>query len=225
MTKTTDGIPRFPDGTLLEERDRFAYLGSLLSGMIHNLNNPLGAVMGISQLMELRLPDDKDIPRLLKYIDELATQLRDITSKVQFEERLPRIDDLPTWLDQEMRFYRCHLKFKHGVVVKQELDAGRFPVIDVPGLPVTTFFFRFVEWMSGVIDHKKKAELKIRTTPEPSSPVLLLELQLVQPEAATASSLEDLIDLLAYDNIDCQLEIISDTDLTWQLTFPKHREQ
>jgi len=219
----TDGIPRFPVSKLLEERERFAYLGSLLGGMIHNLNNPLNAVMGVSQLMELRLPDDKDIPRLLKYIDELANQLREITSKVQFEERMPRIDDLPAWLDQEMRFYRCHLGFKHGVEVKLELDAGRFPTIDVPGLPVTTFFFRFIEWMSGVIDHKKKAELVLRTTPEPSDPVLLLELHLVQAEAATASTLVDLIDLLAVDNIECQLDIISDTDLAWQLTFPRPR--
>ena len=177
--------------------------------------------MGVSQLMELRLPDDKDIPRLLRYIDELAKLLREMTSKVQFEERLPRIDDLPAWLDQEMRFYRFHLKFKHGVEVKQEIDAGLFPAIDVPGLPVTTFFFRFIDWLSGVIDHKKKAELVLRTTTDPIDPTLLLELHLAQPGAATASTLEDLIDLLAVDHVECKLDIISDTDLTWQMTFPR----
>ncbi len=219
MTNPSSPLPPFPSGELLDERERFARLGSLLSGMIHNLNNPLNAVMGIAQLMELRLPDDKDIPRLLKYVDVLADQLRDLTSKVQFEERLPRIDDLPAWLEVEMRFFQVDLGFKHGVAVEVDIDRERFPSVDVPALPMSTWLFRFIHWLDGVVDHHQKASLRF-SAPEPDEPLLLMELHLIEPEARTATELNDLVDLINTAGIACELEISSDTDLSWRLRFP-----
>ncbi len=224
MTKPNNHLPALTVGELLETRERFALLGSMLGGMIHNLNNPLNAVMGVAQLMELRLPGDKDIPRLLKYVDELAQLLRDMTNKVQFEERLPRIDDLAAWLTREMRFYRFHLGFKHGVEVRMELDANLFPVVDIPPLPMTTFLFRFVDWLGGVVNHHQKAQLSF-SSPDPASPRMVLELQLVEPQAATASQLEDVVGLLTAAGISNELRIESDTELSWQMTFSLPEEQ
>ena len=116
---------------LLEEQlrhaDRLATIGQFAAGVAHELNEPLGNILGFAQLAEKsnHLPDSAKAD--LRKIVTASLYAREIVSKLRlFARQMPsnRIEvDLNTLVEEGLSFveWRCT---KQGVRIVEDLDSG-----------------------------------------------------------------------------------------------------
>ena len=109
-----------------------SYTGSLLGGMIHNINTPLMWIMGRSQLIEARnecleqlkdLPDEeiiqikdkniKDIASIAEGADKIDSILKAVGYKVQMANEGQTAVELREYLSMETNFLMADMRFKH----------------------------------------------------------------------------------------------------------------
>lgn len=70
-------------------QDRLATLGTLATGLAHEIGNPLGVVRGRAELLQMSYPDDE---RLRKGLDVVIAQIDRISSIIQTMLRLGRAE-------------------------------------------------------------------------------------------------------------------------------------
>lgn len=103
--------------------EKMAAIGRNTAGIIHNLNNPLCAVMGGSELLAMRYPDDDYIMSMRK----AATQMRMIittilnTSHKEEHQELTRIN-INEVLQDQVELLKTNRFFKNRVQLKMELN-------------------------------------------------------------------------------------------------------
>jgi two-component system NtrC family sensor kinase len=106
----------------LAQQGKMASLGVLSSGVAHEINNPLGVILGYASYLEGKLPPDdpnykyindikKESKRCKKIVQDLLSYAR--TPKPALEET-----DLNALLDQIIDFAANHTDMHHVAVVK-----------------------------------------------------------------------------------------------------------
>jgi len=118
-----------------------AHMGSLLGGVVHNLNTPLMWVMGRAQLLQSRnerfetLKDfstdefvkikeknDKDISSILEGAEKIDAILKGIGYKIQMVNEGYTSVELREYLEMETNFLMADMRFKHET--KREIQVG-----------------------------------------------------------------------------------------------------
>ena len=119
----------------------FSHAGSLLGGVIHNLNTPLMWIMGRAQLLEARnetleklngLPteelqeikkkNNKDIASIIEGTKKIDNILKTISYKVQMANEGTTVIDLREYLTMEMDFLMADMRFKHETKLEVVID-------------------------------------------------------------------------------------------------------
>jgi len=123
-------------------RDKIlAHVGSLLGGLVHNLNTPLMWVMGRSQLLQARndrlemlrdMPDDefnvikekniKDISSIQEGADKIDHMLKAIGYKIQMVNEGFTSLELKEYINREVDFLMSDMRFKHETKLDVSLD-------------------------------------------------------------------------------------------------------
>ncbi|HVN72915.1 MAG TPA: hypothetical protein VMU10_12935 [Desulfomonilia bacterium] len=117
------------------------HMGSLLGGVVHNLNTPLMWVMGRAQLLQTRnerlesLKDltaddlarikeknDKDITSILEGAEKIDSILKGIGYKIQMVNEGYTSVELREFLEMEVNFLMADMHFKHET--KREIQYG-----------------------------------------------------------------------------------------------------
>lgn len=118
-----------------------AHIGSLMGGMVHNLNTPLMWVMGRSQLIqsrnerldgardlkadavkEIREKNGKDIRSIQEGADKIDQILKSLGYKIQMAGEGCTSIELKEYLEMEVSFLMADMRFKHET--KREVNAG-----------------------------------------------------------------------------------------------------
>lgn len=118
-----------------------AHIGSLVGGLVHNLNTPLMWIMGRSQLIQSRnekfdslrdLPDDqlaayrekneKDLRSIQEGAEKIDEALKALAYKIQMVSEGHTSVELREYLEMELNFLMADMRFKHET--KRDVNLG-----------------------------------------------------------------------------------------------------
>jgi signal transduction histidine kinase len=116
-------------------------MGSLLGGVVHNLNTPLMWVMGRAQLLQsrnerleslkdlsedelvrIREKNDKDVSSILEGAEKIDSILKALGYKIQMVNEGYTSVELREFLEMEVNFLMADMRFKHDT--KREFNPG-----------------------------------------------------------------------------------------------------
>ncbi len=107
----------------LSDAEKMAAVGRLTAGIVHNLNNPLQAMMSISQILEIRHPDISQIKDLRKACDRMYEIIATILNTGKRESMLASVDvDLNEVLRDIVELMQADQFFKYNIHTKMELQ-------------------------------------------------------------------------------------------------------
>jgi len=113
----------------LMESEKFAALGQLLAGVMHELNNPLSAVIGFSELMLMKECTPEEYRSMAQTINEGAVLCRNITQKLlriaRKEEKKRETGDITSVIENTLGLKEHDFK-AHRIQVVRHLD-GHLP--------------------------------------------------------------------------------------------------
>ena len=126
MRSDNDMPPQVIDALL--KRERFALVGRLLAGVVHNLSSPIQMVTLPLDRMEMQMEMGKDpqIEKSWKHLrlgaNRLTAQMELLGSKVQqIQDVEPREIDLAQMAREQLAYWEADMFFKHCVEY-QEFD-------------------------------------------------------------------------------------------------------
>lgn len=118
-----------------------AHIGSLMGGMVHNLNTPLMWIMGRAQLLQSRnerfdsfraMPDEefsaireknnKDLHSIQEGADKIDYILKALGYKIQMVNEGYTSIELKEYLDMELNFLMADMRFKHETKKEVKID-------------------------------------------------------------------------------------------------------
>lgn len=95
---------------------RLPRFGSIAAGIAHNMNSPLGGVIGYAQLAKMKNPDIKGIEMIDQQALRISKLLAGISEKGQSElNNSPADINLPALINKEIEYLNFNLYFKHQV--------------------------------------------------------------------------------------------------------------
>lgn len=121
-------------------KDRLAYIGSLASGLAHEINNPLNSISLNIDLLEddVKNLNDKQQSKMVKKINRIKSEtknLQKILGEFLTFARPPRLEteavDINEFIYDMIDFLEPEIK-KHAINVKFELDDSLYPIMVDP---------------------------------------------------------------------------------------------
>jgi signal transduction histidine kinase len=116
-----------------EQKINLAFIGSCIKGIVHNINTPLSAIMGRSEMLQLRLNRIRDKISLHNDREELDKCMRDISiiiencnrvsetiknvmqKSINAEYDKAQIINIANILKEELEFLKADMDFKHNI--------------------------------------------------------------------------------------------------------------
>ena len=111
--KDAESAQRFLENQLLQA-ERMATVGTVASGIVHNLKGPLTRILGFSELLNLKYPDEAFLPR----IQDATKQMNEMVENILVRGRqkpTPEPVDLEQLLRRELDFLAADRYFKTGI--------------------------------------------------------------------------------------------------------------
>ncbi len=113
---------------LMRQRE-LAQIGLYVSGIAHNLRNPIHVIKGHIELMNLKNQDRPEMVIVEEYVNNLNEIIENLMEKVRYERNINVIDiDLNDLLQRELNFLKANLFFQHEVE-KDFVLGGELPLI------------------------------------------------------------------------------------------------
>lgn len=122
----------------LQRAQRLASVGTLVGGVAHELNNPLSAIMGFSQLMLMDPRSDEDrqaLETIHRESDRMARIVADLR-RLARESQEPEAPRVPVDLNEVIRHVlrlRGYSLSTHNIEVVEDFQADLSPVMADPG--------------------------------------------------------------------------------------------
>lgn len=107
--------------------ERMASIGVAASGIVHNLRNPLTAILGYGQLLQLENPDREDVGRIVEGAQQMVQMVQDILDRSP-RKGISESVDLNAVLARELDFLKSDPVFKHRVEKQVRLAEDLRPV-------------------------------------------------------------------------------------------------
>lgn len=148
-----------------------AHMGSLLGGVVHNLNTPLMWVMGRAQLIQSRAErfesfrdlsdeefttfrekNDKDISSILEGAEKIDAILKGLGYKIQMVNEGYTSVELREYLEMETNFLMADMRFKHDTKREIQLNSrSHYAKVDYNALSAAV-----TGVINAIMDHTEK---------------------------------------------------------------------
>lgn len=119
----------------LAQQGKMASLGVLSSGVAHEINNPLGVILGYAAYLEKKIPEDDPNFRFIHEIKRESKRCKKIVQDLLSYARTPQpqlvATDLNGLLDQIVDFAANHTDMHH-VTIRKKFDA-ELPQVSIDG--------------------------------------------------------------------------------------------
>ena len=107
----------------LKQSQKLEAIGLLASGIAHNINAPLSAIIGFAELMQLTNSESRE----LKSIRTQAHRIKDIVNNMMMKSRRDQEEELTevclnNLLKTELSFFEANLHFKHNIEKEFNFD-------------------------------------------------------------------------------------------------------
>ena len=135
---------------------RWLYQARYLPGLIHNINGPLGTVMGRIELMQYKHPELRELDELVRVGYRLQAILDNVSFKISQEK-----SDRPTevnfnrFLREELTFLNCDLFFKHQVEKVSEFGEN-IPQFRARYVSLSNAFAECYQFIRQFVDEQKE---------------------------------------------------------------------
>ncbi len=107
----------------LVHSEKMAAIGRYAAGIVHNLNNPLQAIMGNAELLAMQHPDNKRIMNMRKAAAQMKRIIGAILSAGSLRDGAELAPvDLNEVIHLQLEFFRSNRFFKHEVLTRVDLS-------------------------------------------------------------------------------------------------------
>jgi PAS domain S-box-containing protein len=150
----------------LMEKQQLALIGNMVQGIAHNINTPLATIMGHCELLELKLPDVKELETIYRQCDYISKVIQNMVRKVQNEQSMAsewwNINDI---IEEEIKFFSADNEFKHHIYKKVNLGSG-LPKIKMIYQNFSQAFDAFIQNAIEAVKPMNTKEIEIETFQE-----------------------------------------------------------
>ncbi|MBI3270650.1 MAG: response regulator [Planctomycetes bacterium] len=151
------------------QREKLAALGTLISGVAHELNNPLGSILGLSELLGRDAKEPKtqeDLRILIAEARRCRTLVQDLLAVVRRESTPKEALDLPGLLEDALASLSPPLATL-GIEVVREMDTGLPRVLGHRGQLHRAFLNLLANARDAVLDRGGPKRIVTRMRAEP----------------------------------------------------------
>jgi two-component system NtrC family sensor kinase len=107
----------------LLERHQLALIGKMIHGIAHNINTPLATIIGLSELIQIKFPDVKELKTINEQGLIISDIIKNMSRKVEHEESMkPELWDINYIIQEELEFFRGDNIFKHQITKEIDLQ-------------------------------------------------------------------------------------------------------
>lgn len=107
----------------LIESEKYAHIGRLTSGIAHNIQSPLTAIKGYTQLIQADYGNIEELNLILKEVQHLQSITHNLMSKMRYlQDETVRPILMNDLIHMELQFFNAHLYFKHKIKKQVILD-------------------------------------------------------------------------------------------------------
>lgn len=178
------GVPRKPGRTglkhmerQLQQADRLASIGQLASGIAHEINNPLGLILGYTQLLLREEPDGSERAEDLKIIEKHArackTVVRDLLNFARSAPSRKGPGDLHACIREILGVVR-HPFALDGVAIETRLDDS-MPTMELDEGKIRQLFMNLI--MNAKQAIKKNGSIGVTTSFDPETHTAVIEVR------------------------------------------------
>jgi PAS domain S-box-containing protein len=145
---------------------KLSTIGMLTSGIAHNLNSPLQAIRGYTEILMKKHPDLMEPRLILKGVEKMTDIISNLMIKARLEQdRHTKTVNLNQLLEQELKFLEADLEYKRNV--KRDFQFSKEP-LEVFGV-YSDFSQSFSAIIRNALDamwHRKDKQLGVHTNLE-----------------------------------------------------------
>ena len=161
----------------LQQADRLASIGQLASGIAHEINNPLGLILGYTQLMLRDEPEGSERLEDLKIIEKHArackTVVRDLLNFARSAPSMKGPGHLHTCIREILGVVRHPFELD-GVGIETDLDEA-MPTMELDEAKIKQVFMNLI--MNAKQAIKNKGTIRVTTRFDPKAGAGLLEVR------------------------------------------------
>ncbi len=107
----------------LRQAQKLEAVGLLASGLAHNINSPLAAIIVTAEMAQARYPAIKEFRDIMQAADRIQEIVANLMTKSRQEQSTEEMDiDLNQLVKTELKFLEANLFFKHQVSTDVTLD-------------------------------------------------------------------------------------------------------
>jgi PAS domain S-box-containing protein len=100
----------------LQQSQKLEAIGLLASGVAHNINTPLSAIIGYCEIMQLTGNDSKEVDAILSQANSIKDIVSNLMIKSSYEQESEATDiDINKLLETELKFFEANMHYKHNV--------------------------------------------------------------------------------------------------------------
>jgi len=116
----------------LAQADKLASIGELSSGVAHEINNPLGVILGYTQLLIRGEPDRSerraDLKTIEKHVRNCKTIVEDLLSFSRKSDTEKEVLDIHRIIDDVLAFVQHHSQIEH-IAIEKEFNPSVQPLM------------------------------------------------------------------------------------------------
>ena len=145
------------------KREKMAAVGKLLTGIVHNLNNPLTTISGYTELLQRKYPENEALKKISIQISRMNEIIDNMMYKTsQGQNRGKKAININRLLTEELKFLEADLNFKHNIEKVVDLNPS-LPEIIAEYNDLSQSFLNVIENSVDAMYRSKVKRLTITT--------------------------------------------------------------